>query len=457
MRAPSLFTQCLPGLVPHDRVAQSMSITSDKEMHLPSPAVEILPSKMRYPYRNAVENIDCQEVSLFKGRVSVSDIIGSELKSSKPDASLKSWDSSFDLVNILKHEIRDGQLSFRGKRVLELSCGHGIPGIFACLKGASTVHFQDLNAETIRRTTIPNVMSNLEQEKDKQSKQPETPLTPSRQILSPTVHFYAGEWEELPGVLSVVEKNVLEASPVMNLSFSEDDFIDRCSYSSHDGSIMGQEHSSRKSTGSRVWERANESDVGGGYDVILMSDIPHSGTSLKKLYTLIKKCLKPPYGVVFIATKKNYVGFNSTARQLRSLDYEARRYIDQPVEVPSRITTEEYLMKLDEALEVNEEVLCDILVDNNGIKKLQFELIASMGVVPFASEGFPIFGPEKMPQKSQKKNLRRLSPSLDYLPVPRDWILTVIIFVVLFRNLIRVQPWRLEGSFCAGTIPIYCI
>lgn len=34
--------------------------------------------------------------------------------------SLKSWDSSIDLVNVLKHEIRDGQLSFRGKRVLEV-------------------------------------------------------------------------------------------------------------------------------------------------------------------------------------------------------------------------------------------------------------------------------------------------------------------------------------------------
>ena len=33
---------------------------------------------------------------------------------------LKSWDSSIDLVNVLKHEIRDGQLSFRGKRVLEV-------------------------------------------------------------------------------------------------------------------------------------------------------------------------------------------------------------------------------------------------------------------------------------------------------------------------------------------------
>lgn len=48
--------------------------------------------------------------------------------------SFKSWDSSFDLVKVLKHEIRDAQLSFRGKRVLELGCGYGLPGIFACLK-----------------------------------------------------------------------------------------------------------------------------------------------------------------------------------------------------------------------------------------------------------------------------------------------------------------------------------
>ncbi|KAJ0735633.1 putative protein-histidine N-methyltransferase [Helianthus annuus] len=320
MRAPSLFTQCLPGLVPHDRVGNRMSLASDKETHLPSPAVEIIPSKMGHPYRYAGENMDWQGVNLLKGRVSVSDIIDSELIPSKPEASLKSWDSSLDLVNVLKHEIKDGQLSFRGKRVLELSCGYGVPGIFACLKGASTVHFQDLSAETIRCTTIPNVMANLEQARERQSMQPETPVTPSRQILSPMVHFYAGEWEELSGVLSTVKKNVLEVSPTMNLSFSEDDFMD--TYSSHDGSINGRESSARQSrriSASRVWESANDADLGGGYDVILMTVIPHSTTSLRKLYALIKKCLKPPYGVLFVATKRHYVGFNNTARQLRSL------------------------------------------------------------------------------------------------------------------------------------------
>ncbi|XWS13271.1 hypothetical protein CRYUN_Cryun36dG0023300 [Craigia yunnanensis] len=277
-----------------------------------------------HPYKYVGDNVDLQGLNVFKGRVSVADIIGfsgSELISSKPDGFLRSWDSSIDLVNVLKHEIRDGQLSFRGKRVLELGCGYGLPGIFACLKGACTVHFQDLSAETIRCTTIPNVLANLEQARDRQSRQPESPLTPSRQTLAPAVHFYAGDWEELPTVLSVVRNDVSEMTTGMSLSFSEEDFMDGCS--SQDGSIIAQEISSRRSrklSGSRAWERASETDQGeGGYDVILMTEIPYSLSSLKKLYALIKKCLRPPYGVVYLATKKNYVGFNNAARHLRSL------------------------------------------------------------------------------------------------------------------------------------------
>ncbi|KAG6670574.1 hypothetical protein I3843_Q054300 [Carya illinoinensis] len=324
MRAPALLSQCLPGLVTPDRGSHSTSSISERDLYLPSPAVEIIPSKTAHPYKYAGENVDLHGLNMFKGRVSVADIIGFnglEMISSKPDGYLKSCDSSIDLVNVLKHEIRDGQLSFRGKRVLELGCSYGLPGIFSCLKGACTVHFQDANAETIRCTTIPNVLANLEQARDKQSRQSESPLTPSRQTLAPSVHFFAGDWEELPSVLSVMKNEGFEGTPVISLSFSEEDFMDGCS--SLDGSIMGQESSSRRSrklSGSRAWERACENNQAeGGYDVILMTDIPCSATSLKKLYALIKKCVRPPYGVVYLATKKNYVGFNSGARHLRSL------------------------------------------------------------------------------------------------------------------------------------------
>lgn len=326
MRAPSLLAQCLPGLMPRNRASISISAASDRDAHFSPPAVEIVPSKVVQTSKGEGENGDAQGLHEFKGKINVADIVGFsglETICSKMDASLKSWDSSIDLVNVLKHEIRDGQLSFRGKRVLELSCNYGLPGIFACLKGACTVHFQDINAETIRCATIPNVLANLEHARDRQSRQPEGPVTPSRQPLAPVVHFYAGDWEELPTVLSVVRNDAFEATPGMSMCFSEDEFNDGCS--SQDGSITGQESSakprrSRKLSGSRAWERASEADHGeDGYDVVLMTEIPCSVTSLKKLYALIKKCLRPPYGVLYLATKRNYVGFNNGARHLRSI------------------------------------------------------------------------------------------------------------------------------------------
>ncbi|CAN6235469.1 unnamed protein product [Urochloa humidicola] len=320
MKAPSLLVQCFPGLLP-SKATSCVPIVSEKDLQLPSPAVEIIPSKSAHPYKYAGEKVDVQGLDIFKGKVSVADMIAfspSEVASAKYDGTLKYWESSITLVNILKNEIRDGQLSFRGKRVLELGCGSGLSGIFACLKGASTVHFQDINAETIRCRTIPNVLANLEQARDRQNRPSESPVTPSRQLLAPNVHFYAGEWDELPTILSVVQP---PAAPT-NLSFSEDDFMDGCS--SHDGSsIVGHDYCprrSRKLSGSRAWERASETDqADGGYDVILISDVPYAVNSLKKLYALISKCLRPPYGVLYVASKKNLVGSNGGARQLRAL------------------------------------------------------------------------------------------------------------------------------------------
>ncbi|KAF2297035.1 hypothetical protein GH714_015377 [Hevea brasiliensis] len=265
------------------------------EMHLPSPAVEILPSKMAHPYKYAGENVELQGLMCSRyGKVSVADIIGFMVLKLYPQnlmvRSMKYWDSSIDLVNVLKHEIRDGQLSFRGKRVLELGCGYGLPGIFACLKGQAE--------PTAREPSYSIKISSF-----------------------PSVHFYAGDWEELPTVLSIVRNDAFEVTTGMSQSLSEEDFMDGCS--SQDGSIIGQETSSRRSrklSGSRAWERASETDHGeGGYDVILMTDIPYSVTSLKKLYALIKKCLRPPYGVLYLATKRNYIGFNNGARQLKNL------------------------------------------------------------------------------------------------------------------------------------------
>ncbi|CAA6668292.1 unnamed protein product [Spirodela intermedia] len=324
MRAPSLLAKCLPGLLPQDKKTNGVSVVPERDINVPSPAVEILPSKNAHPYKYAGENVDLQGFNI--SRVSVSDMIGftsnSEMSPSKSDGCLKSWESSIDLVNVLKNEIRDGLLSFRGKRVLELGCGYGLPGICACLKGASTVHFQDLNAETLRCTTIPNVLANLEQARDRQSRQVELPLTPSRQVLAPEVRFYAGEWEELPTVLSVVQTDGSEGTQGMRLSFSEEDYTDVSS--NHDESVIGHDSShrrSRKLSGSRAWERATDAGAAdGGYDVILITEIPYSASSLRRLYALIKKVMSAAtLWDPVLGGKEEFCGSNSGVRLLRAL------------------------------------------------------------------------------------------------------------------------------------------
>lgn len=65
------------------------------------------------------------------------------------------------------------------------------------------------------------------------------------------------------------------------------------------------------------------------------------------------------------------------------LDYEARRYIDQRVEVPSGTTTEEYLVKLDEALQVAEHAFDpELVIYNAGTDILDGDPLGRLRISP---------------------------------------------------------------------------
>ena len=76
------------------------------------------------------------------------------------EGGLKIWECSLDLVYYLNKLTVEKKIDFRDKKVLELGCGAGLPGIYVCLKGAS-VYFQDYNSEVLKLSTIPNVVLNL--------------------------------------------------------------------------------------------------------------------------------------------------------------------------------------------------------------------------------------------------------------------------------------------------------
>lgn len=172
---------------------------------------------------------------------------------------------------------------------------------------------------------------NLQNARERLGRHCDGPVTPTRTTsLSPDVHFYAGDWGDLHTLLSVVGEDQIGASDI-NLNFSEDDlFLDRSL--SHNSSGANQETQvdsshgqqitrTRKLSGSRACERASDMDPSeGGYDIILMAETVYSLVSMRKLYGLIKKCLRPPYGVVYLAAKKHsFCGGGGGTRQFRSI------------------------------------------------------------------------------------------------------------------------------------------
>ncbi|CAI8591760.1 unnamed protein product [Vicia faba] len=234
----------------------------------PPPCVEVLASDSKVPLfgKPKFESVDFDGVTLFKGRVNTQQVFGlsnSDLVPGKYEGGLKLWEGSLDLIKALRSEIKSELISFGGKRVLEIGCGHGLPGIYSLLEGAAVVHFQDFNAEVLQSLTIPNLNANFF-EKSQSS------LSPSANNV-PEVRFFAGDWSE-------VDKLLLQ-----------------------------------------IGTDAKHNEVSSGYDFILMAETVYSINSLQSLYNLIKKCLIHPHGVVYMAAKKHYFGVGGGSRRFLSV------------------------------------------------------------------------------------------------------------------------------------------
>ena len=174
------------------------------------------------------------------------------------EGGLKIWECSIDLVEHLS----ESEMSFQEKLVMEIGCGAGLPGIYALLHGAE-VHFQDYNDDVIEYVTIPNVLANLAQQQ-KQS-QSETTSFDLLETARKCCRFFSGDWG------SVV------------------DFIN-----------PGQ-----------VSEMM--------YDVILTSETIYSVESHVKLYNVIKRNLKKPNGIAYVAAKTHYFGVGGGTRSFEQL------------------------------------------------------------------------------------------------------------------------------------------
>jgi len=85
----------------------------------------------------------------------------SDLVTGKYEGGMKIWECCLDLVQYLHEE----KFNFSGKRVLELGCGAGLPGLYAAKFGAE-VWFNDYNEDVLNEITIPNLLLNTPETTD---------------------------------------------------------------------------------------------------------------------------------------------------------------------------------------------------------------------------------------------------------------------------------------------------
>ncbi|GJX35895.1 histidine protein methyltransferase 1 [Tanacetum coccineum] len=233
----------------------------------PPPCIEVLISEVSSSVKPILEPLNLDGLTLLKGRVSTHEVFSlsnSDLLPGKYEGGLKLWEGSLDLVKTLRSEVESNNLTLVGKKVLELGCGHGLPGIFSCLQGASAVHFQDFNSEVLKCLTIPNVVANL-------------PVKSQSPVTDADVRFFAGDWSEVHQILPDLQTEDKDSNCTSGSSASY------------------------------------------GYDIILMAETVYSISTLPSLYELIKKCMSHPHGVVYMAAKKYYFGVGGGSRRFISL------------------------------------------------------------------------------------------------------------------------------------------
>lgn len=107
--------------------------------------------------------------------VLLADENNSDLQTALYEGGSKIWECTFDLMRYIK----DNNIHFKGKEVLDLGCGVGLLGLFCLSREASMCTFQDYNVEVLKYFTIPNVMLNDEKY--------------SQNYLKSS-SFYSGDW-----------------------------------------------------------------------------------------------------------------------------------------------------------------------------------------------------------------------------------------------------------------------
>ena len=181
------------------------------------------------------------------------------------EGGIKIWECSLDLCSFLPNYI--GWYDLKDLRVLEIGCGHGLPGLYFLLR-ESYVLFQDFNKEILEKITLDYIIQiNNGYKLD----------------LTKNSAFIDGDWKDLTSRLN-------------NLDFF--------TYGNGNKESFFKENNSKK------------------FDIIVSADTLYNVENYDSLYKNIISNLNNP-GICFISSKKYYFGVGGGTSQF--IDYVTQK------------------------------------------------------------------------------------------------------------------------------------
>ena len=107
--------------------------------------------KIQFIHDKSLSNISLNYIHFNNSIIKSTNVPeNTDLISGKYEGGIKIWECDEDLLEFLPSVYNN---DWKDKIILDMGCGHGIPGIYLLLKGIKEICFQDFNKEVLEQIT----------------------------------------------------------------------------------------------------------------------------------------------------------------------------------------------------------------------------------------------------------------------------------------------------------------
>ena len=108
-------------------------------------------TKIEFKNDESLSNIKLNYISYNNSIIKTTKVPeNTDLISGKYEGGIKIWECDKDLQEFLPSIYNE---DWKNKNILDLGCGHGVPGLYLLIKGINEICFQDFNKEVLEQIT----------------------------------------------------------------------------------------------------------------------------------------------------------------------------------------------------------------------------------------------------------------------------------------------------------------